>query len=190
MDCINLFDFIPEDLLVQILNYYRYSEIPLVSELSSSFNKLVDKNLLINTIRLRIHQEFKFSLSLLKQYNMIQLIRIGTISKPQKIVSSGGQHSLALNADGQVYGFGCNYYGQLGLGDNKDREILTLIPSLTNIISISSAYYHSLALTADGHVYVFGHNNFGQLGLGDTNGRDRPELIPLLNNIIFYFNRR
>lgn len=35
----------------------------------------------------------------------------------------------------------------------------TLIPNMTNIISISTKYNHSLLLTDDGQVYGFGSNN-------------------------------
>jgi alpha-tubulin suppressor-like RCC1 family protein len=37
-------------------------------------------------------------------------------------VSSGGQHSLALKADGTVWGWGLNKNGQLGDGSNSNRN--------------------------------------------------------------------
>ena len=42
--------------------------------------------------------------------------------------------------------FGSNYDGQLGLGDYNDRYVPTLIPNLTNVVSISAGGYHSFFL--------------------------------------------
>ncbi len=193
MDGINLFDTIPEDLLIRIINYYKYSEISTVSNISTSFRELTDKNLLINIVRLRIHKEFRFTLSLLRQYDMTQLIRIGTTFKNCKTISAGYFHSFVLNTRDQVYAFGSNKRGQLGLGklntqqcDNRNTP--TLITSLINIIDISGGDYHSLALTADGHVYAFGDNSYGQLGLGELNIQESdiniPTLIHSLTNVV------
>ncbi|CAG2175104.1 unnamed protein product [Oppiella nova] len=54
-------------------------------------------------------------------------------SKPERIsffddkdvqqISCGGHHSLALTSNGQVYGWGCNEYGEIGCEDQ--RNILT-----------------------------------------------------------------
>ncbi len=182
MDIINLFDIIPEDLLVRIINYYRYSEISYITNISTSFVRLCDKNLFINAIRNRIHEEFKISQSLLKQHDVTQLLRIGTVSNNLKIISAGDTYSLVLNGDGQVYGYGSNIHGQLGLGEN--RNIPILIPTLTNVNAISVGNYHSLTLNAYGQVYAFGLNYNGQLGLNDTNNRSIPTLISSLRNII------
>src|SRR5271166_3052123 len=32
-------------------------------------------------------------------------------------IASGSQHSIMLNADGEVFGWGCNYSGQLGISN-------------------------------------------------------------------------
>ncbi len=184
MDSINLFDTIPEDLLILILRYYKYSEISSINNISASFMRLCDKSLLIDAVRNRIHEEFRFSLSLLKQYNMAQLIRIGTVPKNRELISAGGYHSLILNSDGQIYAFGSNDNGQLGLVDTIDINTPTLIPSLINIISISSGGHYSIALTMDGKLCAFGCDDNGQLGLGDDEDINNPMLIPSLTNII------
>ena len=46
----------------------------------------------------------------------------------------------------QVFAFGCNNYGQLGLGNNEDKSIPTLIPNFSNIIQISLCSDHTLML--------------------------------------------
>ncbi|KAG8649356.1 ultraviolet-B receptor UVR8 isoform X3 [Manihot esculenta] len=49
-------------------------------------------------------------------------------SKRAKMVSCGARHSAILTEDGQVYSWGWNKYGQLGLGDSIDRNIPSRVP--------------------------------------------------------------
>lgn len=44
--------------------------------------------------------------------------------------AAGSQHSLALKADGSVWTWGYNNYGQLGLGDGTQRLIANKVPNL------------------------------------------------------------
>ena len=99
-------------------------------------------------------------------------------------ISAGFRYSLALDNNGQIYAFGDNDAGQLGLGDKYNRDRPTLIPNLTHIIQIAAGYSHSLALALDnnGQIYAFGYNHNGQLG--DNNNRNIPTLISNLTNII------
>jgi alpha-tubulin suppressor-like RCC1 family protein len=83
-------------------------------------------------------------------------------------VSVGNNHSLVLTDTGQVYTFGNNGYGQLGLGKGIYGNRPTLIPRLNNISQIASGDYHSFAVNMNGKVYGFGLNNKGQLGFGDV----------------------
>src|SRR5690606_7302350 len=69
-----------------------------------------------------------------------------------KQISCGGDHSLVLNEDGQVFSFGTNKCGQLGLGHNKDSNIPELIPNLHHIKQISCGGDHSLVLNEVGQV--------------------------------------
>src|SRR5205085_10428740 len=56
-------------------------------------------------------------------------------------ISTGMTHTLALTNNGQVYVFGSNEYGQLGLGDHDDRYIPVILPHFTNIINIAVGNY-------------------------------------------------
>jgi alpha-tubulin suppressor-like RCC1 family protein len=95
---------------------------------------------------------------------------IGLNDKNIIAISTGADHSLALSSEGKVYAAGDNYQGQLGLGDNTDRNTFTEVTGLNdkNIIAISTNADHSLALSGSGKVYATGDNGDGQLGLGNT----------------------
>ncbi len=80
--------------------------------------------------------------------------------------------SLAVKPDGTLWSTGSNNYGQLGLGDTVDRDVLTST-GLTDVLAVSAGAYSStaassLALKSDGSVWSTGSNGFGQLGIGST----------------------
>jgi len=79
-------------------------------------------------------------------------------------ISCGEKHSMALASDGELYTFGRNNLGQLGLAGITDDK---LVPTKLNGIAftrISAGNGYSLALGTDGHLYVWGDNSYGQLG--------------------------
>lgn len=94
-------------------------------------------------------------------------------------ISAGINFSLLLNSQGQVFSFGNNQYGRLGLGHTGNKTIPTLIedPELGHIVAISAGHYHALLLNSQGQVFSFGGNGSGQLGLGDLRNRGHPDLI-------------
>uniref|UniRef100_G3NHN5 HECT domain-containing protein n=1 Tax=Gasterosteus aculeatus aculeatus TaxID=481459 RepID=G3NHN5_GASAC len=100
-------------------------------------------------------------------------------------VACGYYHSHALSRGGQVFSWGHNRYGQLGLGMNG-QSISTpqMIQSLQGIpfARISAGGAHSFALTLSGAVFGWGRNKFGQLGLNDCNDRFFPSLLKSLRS--------
>lgn len=92
-------------------------------------------------------------------------------------VSSGGGFTLALSADGKVYGWGWNTHGETGRGTSTNPEVLPATvklisdnSDLSDIVAISAGYNFSLALTKDGKVYAWGDNSYGALGQGLLHG--------------------
>ena len=54
-------------------------------------------------------------------------------------VSCGSEHSFALSKDGEIYSWGLNFKGQLGLGDFENRHEPTLVESLVPLDSLLNA---------------------------------------------------
>jgi alpha-tubulin suppressor-like RCC1 family protein len=87
--------------------------------------------------------------------------------------------SLAVAADGTVWSWGDNSYGQLGDGTVNDRLSPGPVASLTEIVSVAGGSRHALALRRDGTVWAWGANNVGQLGNGTTTASLVPTPIAL-----------
>jgi len=98
---------------------------------------------------------------------------------------AGGQaHSLAITADGTVWAWGQNAFGQLGDGTTTDRLEPVPIPTLSDVVAIAAGRLHSLALTSDGTVWAWGDNHIGQLGDGTRTGHLEPAPVLNLNDVV------
>lgn len=75
-------------------------------------------------------------------------------------VVAGHSHNAAISADGDLFCWGQNSDGQLGLGDCVDRNSPTLVQGLvgTKIIDAALGTWHTIALSASGNVFTFGAN--------------------------------
>ncbi|GGR18131.1 RCC1 domain-containing protein [Deinococcus ruber] len=82
------------------------------------------------------------------------------------VASGGGNHSLALKADGTVLSWGENSSGQLGNGTTITSTVPVTVSGLTNVVAVASGAGHSLVLKTDGTVQSWGSNTGGQLGNG------------------------
>jgi len=98
-----------------------------------------------------------------------------------KAISCSDRHVLAISINGDVYAWGYNRDGQLGLGHNKAVNTPQKIEGLENIIAVSAGGLFSLALSEEGEVYAFGNGIYGQLGNGTTQGSSVPIKIELSN---------
>lgn len=67
-----------------------------------------------------------------------------------------------------VFSWGFNEFGQLGLGDRTDRKLPTRIYDADKKwTKFSGGNYHTLAIDTDHKLHSVGYNYYGQLGLGD-----------------------
>ena len=79
-------------------------------------------------------------------------------------IATGLQHTLLLSKSGEVYAFGSNNNGQLGLLDFHPRGVPTQVKLPVKATSIACGSYHSVILAEDGRVFTFGNYQKGSLG--------------------------
>ena len=87
-------------------------------------------------------------------------------------VAAGAYCSFAIGLDGELYAWGKNEYGKLGLGNTEDQPLPTKVGLKAD--SVSAGRYHTMAIDQEGAVWTWGHNNVGQLGTGDTDDLSQP----------------
>ena len=97
---------------------------------------------------------------------------------------AGGSHSLAVTSSNNVYSWGANTSGQLGINSNVDASYATFVltpaaATLGNITQVAAGTSHSLFLTASGTVFACGLNTSGELGNGTTTSSN--QLVSVLN---------
>ncbi|PSN46194.1 hypothetical protein C0J52_18539 [Blattella germanica] len=124
-----------------------------------------------------------------------------TLAVPVKSVFCGGNHTMVLTADGEVFAFGNNFNGQLGLGTEITQNILpTKVIGLEGHIvkEISCGESHTAFITENGNLYTCGEGRHGKLcSEQDNNNQTVPirvskfkgytvkkdeSMIPTLNN--------
>ncbi len=103
-------------------------------------------------------------------------------------IADGFYHSLGIAADGTVWAWGYNYYGQLGIGTFDTaapygKNTPAQVPGLTGVIAVAAGTNHSLALKSDGTVWAWGWNVFGQLGDGSGANQKNPIQVKGLTNV-------
>ncbi len=74
-------------------------------------------------------------------------------------------HTLSIMADGSLWTWGDDTYGQVGNGAGAGGYPHRHIGTATNWTSVSAGYYHSVALNSAGEIWTFGENSSGQLGI-------------------------
>ena len=100
-------------------------------------------------------------------------------------LAAGGYHSFALMSDGQLFGWGGNFMGQLGIASHEEvNPTPQLVDLPSEIAEIAPQAYATLALMRSGAVYAFGGNGSGQLGLVEHSAFNEfistPTLVPFV----------
>jgi alpha-tubulin suppressor-like RCC1 family protein len=103
-------------------------------------------------------------------------------------LACGGLHTIAATHDGDVFSWGANEHGGLGLGDvdGAQTRLPSRIPGVA-LTQVSAGWKHSAGITADGELYAWGwggamgegqNSSGGQLGLGDECDWWSPTRVP------------
>lgn len=84
-----------------------------------------------------------------------------------KFCGSGANFVLALSTSGQLWSWGSNHEGQLGVGASLDASYEPLLVPLDDfVIDVCCAPGYALALSQTGVLWTWGANLKGRLGLG------------------------
>ncbi len=130
-------------------NNYGQCGVPINSTLINKND--IENNLLLNITK---YNELK-----LKVLNRVDGVKIPEIEEVilSKGVSCGEDHSFILDQNGNIWSFGLNLNGQLGLGHNNIIEKPTIISDFKNIkmTQIKSAGYINFAISEKGNAYIW-----------------------------------
>lgn len=111
----------------------------------------------------------------------VEVFELDTPAQPTATptsVAAGFSHSLAALADGTVWGWGNNSFGEVNNSGFYEYSP-TLIDGVDNVMQVAAGDNTSYALLGSGAIVAWGVNELGQLGLGNTQSATAPQ--PVLN---------
>ena len=86
----------------------------------------------------------------------------------------GDRFTLALTSAGELWAWGHNLFGQLGLGHTLQQTSPVRVGSASDWTALAAGSSHTLALRANGTLWAWGLNSSGQLGDGTLSLRLAP----------------
>ncbi|KAK5891051.1 hypothetical protein CgunFtcFv8_018344 [Champsocephalus gunnari] len=84
---------------------------------------------------------------------------------PIRMLAAGSNTSAALTEGGDLFMWGDNTEGQIGLGKEGHAATPQEVSVGRSVSWVSCGYYHSAFITEDGGLYTFGECDSGKLGL-------------------------
>jgi alpha-tubulin suppressor-like RCC1 family protein len=96
-----------------------------------------------------------------------------------KAIATGQGHTMAVRADGALFGFGANGVGQLGDGSNLEGRNPIQIGADTDWAEVTVRGNQTVARKTNNKLFAWGHNADGQLGvaadpIGTPSNKDIP----------------
>jgi alpha-tubulin suppressor-like RCC1 family protein len=82
---------------------------------------------------------------------------------------------MAIKDDGTLWGWGANFYGQLGNGTSSAQVLAPTQIGSSTWNSVSCGQFYTLAIKSDDTLWAWGTNGAGQLG----NGTKSQQLSPV-----------
>lgn len=92
------------------------------------------------------------------------------------IVRCGSNHGAGINTDNEVYIWGSNIYGQLGIGHCEETKYKHKL-DLANVVDVAGGEHHTLFLTGEKKCYGCGRNDQNQCGILGENVLLTPKII-------------
>ena len=103
-----------------------------------------------------------------------------------KSICCGNEHSICLDLNGNVFTFGSNEHGELGIKKDNKTLFFTWEPQkidINDVREISCGSHFNMCLLENGDLYSFGINTSGQLGHGTNLNIAYPKKIESLKDI-------
>lgn len=104
--------------------------------------------------------------------SFLYLTQLGFASDWKSIASGNSGFLFAHKNNGELWSTGYNAFGQLGVGDYSNRNILTDTASGT-WVEVCCGTNHAIAIKGDGTLWGTGYGGVGQLGRGVALGYTR-----------------
>ena len=103
---------------------------------------------------------------------------LGSINKPG--FNALGAQTNVTTYTYELYSWGGNGYGQLGLGNTTNYSSPKQVGALTSWSSLSNGIEHAVSLKTDGTLWTWGRNVYGSLGFGNTTNYSSPKQVGAL----------
>jgi len=132
----------------------------------------------------------------INQETPIQITGSGSTTNPTIIVDFVDVYGtngtfIALDENGDLWGWGDNEFGQVGNGENGIGETQNSPVQITDtnggdpvFEDVSSGLAHNIALDSNGDLWGWGFNSFGQVGNGTTIDQNIPIQITGSNSVV------
>ena len=116
--------------------------------------------------------------------NISTYIYVDVVRTAKMAIEAGKNFTVSLKANGTVWTYGLNDKGQLGIGNNENKNTPVKVESLDDVTQIATGYSHTLALLKNGKVYSFGAGALGQLGDSMEEDSNSPVKVDGISNIV------
>jgi alpha-tubulin suppressor-like RCC1 family protein len=129
-------------------------------------------------------------------YGILGLPEGGDRATPQKVdvqewreeggtravqLACGGLHNLLLRENGEIWGWGRNAGGCLGLGGEEEKRLPTKLPKFMvegeEVVGIGCGNDHSWVIGNFGNLYIWGAGEFGSHGQGTEDDVKTPKKL-------------
>ena len=90
-------------------------------------------------------------------------------------ISGGGDHTVAIRANGTAWAWGSSFNGQIGDNSTVDKSSpVSVVGGFTDWVQISAGGGHTAAIRANGTAWAWGFNGNGRLGDNSTVSKSSP----------------
>ncbi len=103
-------------------------------------------------------------------------------------IQTGGNHSCALDQNGDAWCWGEGFHGQLGNADVDHKWSApqpVVMPTGRSFVAISLGYFVTCALDDQGDAWCWGAGNSGEIGNDSTDDVDVPTAVSMPANVQF-----